>query len=230
MSIRCIYCAQSKPTRGREHVYPDALGQHDWTLPLGAVCDACHRALNHLDQALVAHPHISTLLLLCGVPGKRGRARRRFGFLSRRDDDGLHLEVPPSRTLRTEVAGQQIFVHADAPAEFRAAYFRRGLYKIAFNLAAYELGVDAVLEPRFDPARQYVRAPKPRERWPYAQRVLPPDQPDFGVSFGRVRGTTGVAYSMELFGSVFMVDLLHPFLFAFLAPTRLQDDSVLVQA
>lgn len=161
--MTCIYCKTDGVPQGVEHVYPDGLGTHDMTLPKGAVCDACNMSFSKLDQAVLAHPHISVTLFLFGIPGKRGRLRERHGFFERTAAGGMHVRAPADAVVEVDHTTRQIRIQSDAAPEFQPHLFRRGLFKIALNLVAHADGVAAALDERYDRVRRYVKAPKTRD-------------------------------------------------------------------
>lgn len=212
-SGECLYCRRRAPARGVEHVTPEALGAHGWTLPRGAVCDRCNSGvLSKLDQAVAAHPHIGAVLMLWNVPGKGGRLRERSGMLAR--IDGAPVIAPPARWIeRTEVdhRARTIKVGIATPPEFRTDLFRRGLYKIALNALAAEDGLEAALSPRLDRVRAYVIRPNDRnELLPYVQRTPPPARQIPPVAVSRCTDGHRNAFALWLLAGEFFVDLSAP--------------------
>lgn len=213
----CIYCRQTRRAEGLEHVYPEALGQHPWTLPRGAVCDHCNSGtLAKLDAAVAAHPHISALLFLCRVPGKSGRHRERHGIFRWNGDDAV-LDIP-SGWVEDEAVDhdeKRVMQLIALPSEFRPDLFRRGLFKIALNVVTALDGPEAVLRPAYDEARRYVVSPKSRhELLPYVQRtpVLKIEGATTvrATSFSRYRTAAHDSIAMWLLAGEFFVDLLAP--------------------
>ena len=71
----CIYCrGRSDGTVGREHVMPEALGNPDWTLPVGAVRDECNNWLRRKVDAPFVNSGIGAMRSMLGIPGKKGRS------------------------------------------------------------------------------------------------------------------------------------------------------------
>jgi hypothetical protein len=113
-------------------------------------------------------------------PGKAGKLRKRLG----------NVETGSSpRTVTIPVSEPTIVTHADgsrsatiAPlidSQFDFQRFRRAIYHIAFNAYAFQRGADAALHEQFDPVRNYIRKPKSKESWLFAQYV------NLGASFNR---------------------------------------------
>lgn len=163
-------------------MFPEAFAQNELVLPLGSVCDRCNNYLGvELDSVFVSHPILSAMAQFLRFPGKSGKLRQRFGNVELDVDTGAHrtgdLGVPRSITIpcaepeivtgpdgsRTATAQPLI----DPRFDFRR--FRRAIYHILFNAYAAGRGVSATLESRFDPVRNYIRKPRPREAWPFAQ-------------------------------------------------------------
>ncbi len=69
----CIYCRRpSHDARAVEHVIPESLGNSEWVLPRGAVCDDCNHRLGGTIEAGFVNRDLGALRHIAGVPGKRG--------------------------------------------------------------------------------------------------------------------------------------------------------------
>lgn len=105
-------------------------------------------------------------------PGKRGKLRKQLG--------NVELGDSP-RSVTIPCAKPSIVKHADGSSSatitplvdprFDFYKFRRAIYHIAFNAYALRRGTTEALHARFDPVRQYIRAPRLRESWPIVQYV-----------------------------------------------------------
>jgi hypothetical protein len=175
-------------------------------LPLGAECDSCNEYAGRLEKALVHHNRIGPVILLSGIPGKRGRPRERLGRIARKGDGfSLHQR---DLTKITFGPGRVDIEVADA-AEFGDLKFRRRLYHMAFNYFAWKRGVDYVLDARFDDVRRYVRRAQSGEAWPYAQVQYPDDRPNFKLSLTLLDQVPGCVVRFVSFLDEFYVDLLN---------------------
>lgn len=182
----CIYCKQdSSSAQGVPHVFPEAFAQNRLVLPVGSVCDGCNNYLGvELDSVFVAHPILSALAQFLRFPGKSGKLRRQLGNVeldARFPDQGRATDQPLPRTITVPCAKPRIVTHPDGSRtatieplidpRFDFRRFRRAIHHIALNAFALKRGDSAALEPRFDSVRDYIRKPKPKEVWPFAQYV-----------------------------------------------------------
>ncbi len=72
----CIYCrGTSSCAQSREHVVPHALGNRDWMLPVGMVCDACNNRLGSVVDSPFTSTGIGGMRSLLGVHGKQGATK-----------------------------------------------------------------------------------------------------------------------------------------------------------
>ena len=208
--MRCIYCLEdSRASKGRAHVFPEAVKRNSDVLPIGAVCDACNNYLGELDRIVAAHPFVSLAIQFHGVPGKRGRARDRVGGIDRTIHPG-GITMPctePTETVSPN--GERSWrVQPLLDPSFDLDRFRRGLHHIALNLVAQMDGVDHVYDSRFDRVREYVRRAKPSERWEYAQYVISLEQIDNIVLGGIYKSEVDEFVGLRVFNVAFFVDLL----------------------
>jgi hypothetical protein len=208
--MRCIYCLEdSSASKGRAHVFPEALKHNSDVLPVGAVCDACNNYLGELDRIVAAHPFVSLAIQFHGVPGKRRRARDRVGGIDRTVHPG-GITIPCSEPIETVApSGRRTWtVQPLLDPSFDLYRFRRGLHHIALNLVAQTDGVERVYDSSFDRAREYVRRPKPRECWDYAQYVISLEQIDNVVLGGIYKSEVDEFVGLRLFNVALFVDLL----------------------
>lgn len=159
-------------------MFPEAFVQNRVVLPLGAVCDDCNNYLGvELDSVFVAHPILSALAQFLRLPGKSGKLRQQLGNVEL--DAKLSADEVPPRTITIPCAKPTIVMHPDGSRtatlqplidpRFDFRRFRRAIHHIAFNAYALQCGCPAALDARFDAVRDYIRKPKPKEVWPFAQ-------------------------------------------------------------
>ncbi len=94
----CLFCGRSDGGFvSAEHVIPESLGNREWTLPAGVVCDRCNSGrLAVLDQALCDYFPIKMRRTMLGVRSKQGKVPdTRFvtGQLRSSGPDGLLIET-----------------------------------------------------------------------------------------------------------------------------------------
>lgn len=171
---RCIFClGDSSSAKGLAHVVPEGLGRNDFVLPKGAVCDPCNQYLGHeLDSVLVAHPIIALHVQFLGLHGKDGKPRAVLGNVARNVYPNA-LTIPCDEPVFSvdETGARTGTARALVPKNLSLTRFRRALYHVALNTIALQDGVERALDPVFNPARKYVRAPGQKERRRYVQLI-----------------------------------------------------------
>lgn len=169
----CIYCRGDSTSSIRTaHVYPQCVLKNDMVLPLGVECDTCNEFNGRLDRELLNHNRIGAPIMLLGIPGKRGRARRAHGSLERDASGRIALK---SVAKLASATNERVEIQYPDIAKLHDGRFRRALCHIALNYLAYEGSAALALEQRFDDARNYVRYGRGKP-WPYVQ-FMHPDHP-----------------------------------------------------
>jgi hypothetical protein len=144
--------------------------------------------------------------MLSGIPGKRGKPRKRLGGFSRTEKG---ISVHQRDIAKITFGPGSVDVQLADPAEFDDLKFRRGLYHMAFNYLTWKKTPDHVLDPRFDPVRRYVRRASAGESWPYAQVMYPDDRPNFKLRLTLLDDAPGCTVRFISFLDEFYVDLLN---------------------
>ncbi len=210
----CVYCASKN---GRflevEHIIPEALGNDDLILPRGYVCGACNNRLSSLENDFVNSLPFSLLRIFCTSYGKKG-------ILPSHSYPGAKVEKTSPNSIRylaqrKDESDFNLVPNADGTYSFTMSVrdhrpfdkitTARAMFKIAIGALAAEEGREAVLDPRFDPARAFIQnGGSFRNRLVMAVSVKP--RTSCSVSWGRgVHG--GVIVELNLLGAVFIVGL-----------------------
>jgi len=207
--MNCIYCLNiSNNTKGIAHVFPEAIFKNSVTLPLGSVCDGCNNYLKSLDSALIAHNHIWPLLQMMGLPGKKGKPRKKLGFMERSEKDrSISLNLPQKSIEKISFAENQVYVYSNSPQDFNENLFRRSLHHVAFNALAFMTGHETVMKNIFDNARKYIRKPKKGEVWHYVQN-FPCHRYD-PVDAQIISNAPGLIIRIGIFHNDFYIDLMN---------------------
>jgi hypothetical protein len=207
--MRCIYCLEiDRPSKGRAHIFPESLRQNVDTLAFGAVCDRCNEYLGQLDRVVASHPLTSLAIQFLGLPGKRGRKRDRIGNVDRTIHNGaITIPCEEPELVLDGGPGRSYRVRPLTPPTFDMLRFRRGLHHIAFNLVAAMNGVESVLEPRYDRARNYIRRPGIKESWEYGQYIVSLERVDKAMFGGIYDNEHEEFVALRLFNVAFFVDL-----------------------
>jgi len=165
---------------------------------------AAARAAGQLETAFLHHNRIWPILIMAGIPGKKGRPRKRLGHFNR-ERNRIWVDVHPSNMTITETS---LHVQLPDPAEYDELKFRRGLYHMAFNYLAWKKGVDYSLRSEFDDVRRYIRCAKRGEVWPYAQVQFPDDSGNKKLRLTLLEDAPGCVVRFISFLDEFYVDLL----------------------
>jgi hypothetical protein len=209
--MKCIYC--KKPTTGNEgeaHIFPEALTQNNLVLPKGTVCDCCNNYCSKLDSVLILHNHIAPLIQILGIKGgKKGKERQKIGYF-KRSGNNVSINVTDKEISLTRRDGSLITVHVKNPPGFDDLKFRRALYSIAFNFVAQHLSNEELLLPLFDDVRNYIRAPKPKEKWSYCQMMREKGEINLEAVPCYSFYPESLLIRLRIFRSEFYVDLLSP--------------------
>lgn len=212
-NYQCIYCrSTSGPFEGQEHHVPEVLGNYFETLPQGYVCDECNNGvLAQLDRALAEFGPLVPLRVWA-VPYTKD------GSLPAGDVEEAQLEKTAPRQLEIEwkqgsgpltegselagFSGRLNPTMTDA-AGLSPKTIGRALFKMALGVVAYREGHDAVLDPFYDPAREFVVEGRD---WGASLIVLPDCRPHGQIEF-RIQGDPSQWIYVNLFGLRFVFSL-----------------------
>jgi hypothetical protein len=175
MSV-CIFCrSPSEYVTSCEHIIPESLGCNE-KLPRGIVCDKCNNYFSsEIDKALQEYHFIGILKALLVAKTKKGKCPT-FNL----DDIQIKGEQIGNEFL-TQIHCEKVIddkAHKRVIFKFRRLfpsiqYVSRELYKIVLEMICLRKGVVEALKPEYDELRNYVRRPKPKEYWPFAQKCVP---------------------------------------------------------
>lgn len=215
---RCIYCHKDSSKSSQiPHAFPEALLPNGPAFAVGDMCDKCNQYFGkELETMLTMHPLIAMQIQSHGLPGKKGKERKRLNVFERVVEENrtvLQFNVAPPKF---EYDSNGIRVRANITPlwdpNFCMGRFSRVLHMIAFNLAVLNRGLDMAFEPIYTAVRDYVRKPRPGEFWPFLQVVQ-------GLSDVRLKaqvtplaptdGGDGGLVAISLFNLHFIVDLLN---------------------
>lgn len=168
--MHCIYCRRdSRNSVSYEHVIPESLGNTEWVLLPGVVCDDCQAYLGtKVEPALFEHPHIAFRRVLLGVKSKKN-------VVPKKVTKQIDMEMSPTRidlsldARKGKVTAGKDYVMVQLVDESRNfdTRFSRALHKIAIGAMGYFKTPEFALDPRFDNARKFVRHPQTNQFRPY---------------------------------------------------------------
>ena len=199
---QCIYCKTTDDEfRTEEHVIPEALGADELVLT-GCVCDHCNNRLSRLDQALVEWDYIAMLRTMYVPLTKKGRfprAELREYDIRKTEPRNIHINAKRAQPApvfeETEDGTVRWTMKSQSKRRFDPLELARPLFKIALGLVAHQVGPEAALDARYDPARAFVSG---KCRFP-GYLVVPTQHtpgPEIRTWWQPFNGATGVAISI----------------------------------
>ena len=167
--MRCLFCKEnSDNTKSVEHIVPEALGNKNYILPKGYVCDKCNNYFSReVEKPFLENPEIRLLRFQEAIPNKKNRMPTIKGLyngklpiiLKRKVSHGKvinEIEMP-EETLRLISAGREKESTIIFPAFTNGMQFQsnniisRFLSKIAVEALAEKMKtVDNSLEDLID--------------------------------------------------------------------------------
>lgn len=178
----CIYCkGPSGDARAQEHVVPHSLGNEDWKLPRGMVCDVCNNYFGSLVDSKFVDAGAGRLRSLLGVPGKHGPTKwtlphsvaRKFGD----HPEGAVVTLqgfPSSRIASNEMGVERpnatIRLRIVRPSPDRESAF---LSRLLLASIGAILGSDNALLPELDLHRDNMRCATLNNHLPFEFHKMP---------------------------------------------------------
>jgi hypothetical protein len=160
----CLFCRQSDGGfQSIEHIFPEALGNKEFVLERGIVCDRCNNGpLGTADGALVGYQPIAFRRTFLQIKGKRGNLpESRWGNATI-----SHAEL--GKLLITETAVRPT-ITPTGPNSFRmtlksagpigaATYAKigRSIWKSAIEFTYLDRGPEEAFNPRYDEVRRMI--------------------------------------------------------------------------
>lgn len=185
----CLFCLRlDGGFRGREHPFPESLGNTEIVLPKGVVCDRCNNnVLSQLDHALLEWPPVKMVRTLRAIPSKQGKfATTRWGnaTISVREPGALVVEQFSDDAFLDKGGGnlQMNLRTGHRLTERHFAILTRAIWKIALELFYKDHGTNA-FSTRFHPVRAMVLGKVPTHGWVLARRHADPADAEFGLSY-----------------------------------------------
>lgn len=193
--MRCIFCKKnSNDSKSVEHIVPESLGNIEYVLPRGIVCDNCNNYFSRkiekhlLDSNYFVHARFRNTVyskkgripIVKGVHAKSATiievSKGKNGFsvypLKKKDEERFKKSLLDSKE-------GQFFI--PVPTKINEYLFSRFLGKIAIEALAKRFlgtanGVDELIDKtELDKLRNYVRYGNPKENWSFYQRRIYPE-------------------------------------------------------
>lgn len=175
---RCIFCLSGNgPFKRKEHIIPESLGNDDFVLRPGLVCDPCNQYFGtEVEQRVLNSPPFSLERIAASVKTKKGRLPNTTldsklklsatGFL-----DSIMIEGNPDNLIWT-IGNNEYLIVPPQQSAFDNIYFARFFLKIGLEALANESKVD-VYSSVFDKARNFARFAKQNMIWDVGYAIYP---------------------------------------------------------
>jgi hypothetical protein len=194
--MNCIFCkVDSTGSCSVEHIIPESLGNTDYVLPPGVVCDRCNAYFSiKVEKPLLETPYFRDMCYRGRIKNKQGNPPRVQGihlqglapvyFIPDMDGNGASIcasrEKDETRLVETLGELTQFTIIVPIPTEPDRQLLSRFLAKIAIESLALRFsdmagGIREVgLKRELNLLREYARKGTPGSSWPYHSRPLYP--------------------------------------------------------
>jgi len=194
---KCIFClVPSDDSKSIEHIIPESLGNIDYVLPKGLVCDRCNQYFAiKIEKLLLDQDYFKYIRHTRDITSKKGNTVPCQGFIMHplggkinlyKHDDGLSIGIDDpeiARLIQTGVINSLYIPHYTEPLPSNLILSRL-LAKIAYEAFILKIHFnenllnEAFANQPFDDLRKYARfGPQKIKFWNYHQRPLyPPEQ------------------------------------------------------
>jgi hypothetical protein len=215
----CLFCRRRDGGfTGREHIFSEALGNHEHVLPAGVVCDRCNNGdLAVADEALVNFQPITLLRAERGLPSKAGKpVASRWGNATIVWERQGTMNVYGSRKAIKEPRADQpgalgnLNLTTGGPLTAkRIGLMIRSVWKSTLEFVYVDHGPEIAYDAEFDAARDAILGRGDAHGW----AVLPRDcqaGPNVTLTYEPrvIGGSRAMPVCMDVFGVAFYTDLL----------------------
>lgn len=193
----CIFCKEdSRNSKSVEHIIPESLGNKDFILRKGIVCDKCNQYFAvKVEKPMLEMKYFRNVRFRNNIKSKKGRnipyktlfPNKEAGWVDMYlDDNSIAFNGEDShiiKLIKNNKVSKLMFEVVDEPAE-NNSYISRFLAKTALELFALRAGnsqilLDEVITLKeLDPLREYARYGK-GNRWIYNQRRIYSEEDHF---------------------------------------------------
>ncbi len=162
---KCIYCLSETGTfNSEEHILPETLAGDNIYLPKGFVCDTCNnRISSKLDEALINFEPTAFLRVQFTPYTKAGKfPKANFQNMVMEKTDPNHIKITAKdktarpKNERTLEDGQVAFNLTWKGKKLNWQLYARAIYKFALGFVAHDMGHEAALDNRYQPARDFI--------------------------------------------------------------------------
>lgn len=188
--MRCIFCKKdSTRSRSVEHVVPESMGNTQWVLRPGIVCDTCNNYFSRkVERPFLDMPAIRQLRFHQEIENKRGKVPPLGGIINSRYPalitrfpryglTGIELKSEHFVEISKRRKGTLILpLEEHLPCDIRLSRFlaKVALEAMAGKLSDYPEGIDYICdEAQLDEIRRHARSGEIKE-WPVNLRRIYP--------------------------------------------------------
>jgi hypothetical protein len=219
----CLFCLRDDGGFvGREHIFPEGLGNTEKILPPGIVCDRCNNGpLARADKELVEFPPITLLLAERGISTKAGKAvmskwgNGRVVFSERGTMEVIGPSKKAVRGMRefdpaNGVPGKLELTTGWRLTEGRISRIARAIWKSALEFHYLDSGPVAAFDTLLDDARRAVIEEKVASGWVVVpQECHMNDAVTLEYQLMAPNGTApAFPVRLSVYGAQFLTDLL----------------------
>ncbi len=203
--MRCIFCKQDSSTsKTIEHIIPESLGNKEYILPAGVVCDSCNNyfALN-IEKPLLETDYFRAVRFRNIIYNKKERIPTIQAFCLpakilveiERNNEGKSIIITRESDLydlMNSMSSNNTFkLLITEPQMPKGHGISRFLGKVAIETLALTglnipSGIEEIIDkPELDELRQYVRRGNPSKDWPFhMRRIYHEDKSFYEASYG----------------------------------------------
>lgn len=210
---KCIYCLSENGTfNSEEHILPETLAGDNIFLPRGFVCDTCNNGISSkLDEALINFEPIAFLRVQFTPYTKAGKfPKANFQNMVMEKTDPNHIKITAKdktarpKNKRTLKDGQEAFNLTWTGKKLTWKLYARAIYKFALGFIAHDMGHEAALDERYQPARDFILG-----KTSFNNNIIvstkskphPEIRTHCDMNFG------GTPFFIDIFGMIFMINL-----------------------
>ena len=209
----CIFClTEDGPFSSEEHVISESLGNDKMVLPKGCVCDRCNNEiLSSLDQFLLDFEPIAFLRVIHVSYTKSGKLpKAEFQNISMRKTAPTHIKIGlkdktgKPKNIKHLEDGMISYQTEIRGKKFDAVKLGRALYKIALEIITYDRGCEAVIDSRYNLARNFILG---RKNFPNYLLMSTQSYPHNKIRITYNIWPRGAPFCIDIFGIIFIFNL-----------------------
>lgn len=174
-TFKCLFCLSSKaPFTHVEHPIPESLGNDDFSLPAGFVCDPCNQYFGSKIEGFVINaPPFGIERVRSNIKTKKGRNPKfeflpHVGIYSTDFQDQVILFASADYWAFLSKSSRLLLPHSS----FDDFLLVRFLLKVGLELLLTADTLDPY-GPRFNKARSFSRSPATKSRWQIGYALYP---------------------------------------------------------